>query len=266
MTQPKNVIFETGAPKIINEVTVDGVTYSAPDEWSVILDLREDEDQDVVRRVTLFAHRNVDTNVPDPPAAATSAFVVVIDDSITTGEDAILEGLVAGCALPVGGVPVKIMDDYPIRGAVRMLVGAGPQSAEPIDNVVVFGYYTVAGSEGTRAMCDLRPFQIGNAVPDIAIQTASMSSTTPLNLHETTSDQIDEITMLGVFSSGPTIISFYEASATEDPLLSRYLYFEFRSAVYYALESIPVRNTGIITIAAKVDLDSVGVTGFFTRY
>src|SRR3990172_793370 len=100
MVQPKNILFGTGAPlMVVSALDVDGVPTLPIDDWTHILDLREDPDQKLVRRITLWAHWNY-VEAPDPPERD-AAIVSVIDDTITDPLEALLRP-VAMAAIPLG--------------------------------------------------------------------------------------------------------------------------------------------------------------------
>ena len=282
MVQPKNVLFETGAPKIA-QLYSDGVDRFPADDWTQVLDLRDDPDQNIVRRVTLFAYRNLRLeDIPDPPIPS-EVFVPVCvlegDGDVVSESDFANSVVAIATIFPADLGPVKILDDYPVRGNVRMIAGTTIKetglAAGDMDNTVFFGYYTLAGEAGSRAMLDRRPFQIGNNVPEsasFAIIAGAGDFTTETDIHQTTpyTDEIAMSFIQAVPADGEIFIFFGDETLT--PLLLaapdqlRYFFVTLRTTdatpVRSFLNDLVVRNTGMITGMG----DETLVLGHFTRY
>lgn len=263
--QPKNILFETGTPKML-AAALDGFgTPTLPiDEWTQVLDLRNDPDNTVVRRLHLWVHWNYVPEAPDPQEFS-DAFVSVIDDTITDPVQAVLCSVANGI-VPVGTRrPVKILDDYPIRGPVRVVAGSGPVDIDlaTANNMVIFGYYTVSGASGTRSTLDRRPFQIGNTVQvDGALPVELAAAPPAAPIHEPASNYVDEVS-LQFFSEADIALYFGPLNAL-DP---RYMLVQGPAPFIGSLPiltEIPMRNSG--TIAGLEDGGGGCVAGYISRY
>lgn len=275
MTQPKHILFGTGAPQVV--VFVDG--SATADAWTQILDLREDPDQQIIRRVTLWAYRNIGSAGAAAPAAF--AVVSVIDDSIITGTDTTNQ-VVGGAEFPIpatilaaeGYMPVKVLDDYPVRGPIRIVANASVQDLDAdfsqVNNIVLFGYFTVDGEAGSRDMCDRRPFQIGSSVPSSSSLSvvAENPPSVPTPIHEPTNTYVDECEFryTQLDPSADHVLVF--GGLTPDIPLSdqRYMVLQPWVLDLAFLSGVPFRGCGVISMLLTTAGGPVVVNGHFIRY
>lgn len=273
MTQPKNILFGDGAPTFVANVFDQATNF--PDkpleDWTTILDLRNDPDNTIVRRLTLWAHWNY---VPSlDPQEQSAVIICAIDEALENSianpnqpVEALIYGTIGEAIIPLNSrSPVKVLDDYPVSGPIRIVAGTGEADLdfEAANNMVLFGFYTVAGEAGNRAMSDRRPLQIGNTVPVNGFLPVVAPATLPVteNFHSTSADYIDEVSLTVVNTTVPGLHIFFGLDKVR-PQPTPYLMFAGPSNM---VEGLPLRNCGTLSSAIAAG-DAASFNGYFIRY
>jgi hypothetical protein len=228
-----------------------------------VLDLRGDPDQNITRLVTIYAQfYNGTVPVGDQGVAVT--FLQATDGPLMQAD---LVGV--GIMFDNNSAPVKVLDQYPVRGAVKLIIGAEFDGGDvpPESFVIVFGYYTIAGQSGQRFNVeDKRALQPDNVVPSAATLVSSADGA----IHVTVPNYIDETTV-DVFTPNSDENRVFVEAFPDDFIILRGPSGPTSppaavSLFARALDGIPLRNEGRLMLSSDVVFKEATATGFFLRY
>lgn len=167
-------LFTTGVPQN------PPAACATPTDALTLLDSRDLDaaQQSITRFVTLYAYNQ-----------STGSSDVVTIASITGSDTPVV---VVNVALPtgIGGVPVKILDRYPLRGNKALLA-----CTDVGDAPFVWGYFEVDGAASQKAA--LRPLQAGDLASPFTYAPVyvTMADPGPETLHTLSTTYVDLITL-----------------------------------------------------------------------